>query len=65
MSLTELVVFIFTWVVIVALILVIKIWFWGSLFTSGVKGLSDSCGKTYGIEKTITIINGNWFCPSK
>jgi len=65
MRLAESFIIIAMWVVIVALIIVIKVWFWGSLFTSSVKGLSDNCDKTYGIEKTISVINGNWFCPSK
>ena len=49
----------FATILIVAVVL-IKIWFWGSLITSSVKSVGGSCGQTYGIEGKL--ISGNWFC---
>ncbi len=51
-------------VVIVIVVLIIKLWFFGSLVTSGVKSISGSCGTTYGVE-SIPIISGDWFCSTK
>lgn len=48
---------------IVLLVLVIKVWFFGSLLTSGVKSIAGSCGKNYPVE--VFVISGNWFCPKK
>lgn len=45
-------------------VIVVKVWFWGSLLTSSVKAVSGSCQKTYGIE-SIPLINGNWFCSEE
>ena len=45
----------------VSLILVFKIWLFGSLITSSVKSISGDCGITYPIEKFV-LINGSWFC---
>ena len=36
------------------------IWVAGSAVTSGVKALSNSCGKTYTVER---VFSGDWFCP--
>ena len=41
-------------------IAVLKLWFMGSLFTSSIKAVSDSCGKSYGVESVG--VNGDWFC---
>jgi len=35
------------------------IWFFASLFTSGLKFFNHACGKNYVIE---TLVSGNWFC---
>lgn len=48
--------------ILVGLVLLFKVWLFGSLITSGVKSVAGSCGQTYDIEKVI--INGNWFCPT-
>ena len=37
-----------------------SLWVGGSLITSGVKAVTEDCGKTYGIEK---FVSGDWFCP--
>lgn len=47
----------------IVLIIVLKIWFWGSLITSSVKSVGGNCGTSYGIEGKL--ISGNWFCPNK
>lgn len=39
-----------------------SIWCAGSLITSGIKSVSNDCGKEY---KADIIFDGNWFCPSK
>jgi len=36
------------------------LWVAASAITSGIKALSDSCGKRYGIE---VVVGGDWFCP--
>lgn len=36
------------------------LWVLGSVVTSGVKGLSNDCGKRYPVE---AVLAGNWFCP--
>lgn len=40
----------------------IAFWLIGSAVTSGVKSISDDCGKTYRVEK---VLAGNWFCPEE
>lgn len=51
--------------VVVALLLIAVFFIWlkvylvGSIVTSGIKALSNSCGKQYWIE---WLINGDWFC---
>jgi len=37
----------------------ILLWITASALTSGIKALSDSCGKEYPIER---IVSGDWFC---
>lgn len=47
----------------VVLILVLKVcilWVLLSGVTSGIKALSDDCGKRYGVE---AVLGGDWFCP--
>jgi len=46
--------------VMVAIVFTFKLWLFGSLVVSGVKSLSDDCGKNYAVE--IYVVNGNWFC---
>ena len=36
----------------------------GSLAVSAIKTFSDSCGKSYTIEK-LPLISGNWFCEGE
>lgn len=38
----------------------LALWVGASAITSGIKALSDSCGKRYGIE---VVVGGDWFCP--
>ena len=44
-------------VVVVAVILVV--WFWISIFASGIKERDDNCGKNYPIDY---VLNTNLFC---
>jgi len=37
----------------------LKVFMIGSVVTSAIKALSNSCGKEYWVE---FIVNGNWFC---
>jgi hypothetical protein len=37
-------------------------WVAGSTITSGIKAASDSCGKTYPVER---VFSGDWFCPEE
>jgi len=48
--------------VVLVFALWLNLWFFPSAITSGVKAISDSCGKTYPVEK---VLSGNWFCPEK
>ena len=50
--------------IIVITFLTFKVWLFGSLGTSAVKGLAGQCGQTYGIE-SVPVISGNWFCVEK
>jgi hypothetical protein len=45
------------------LVITFKLWLFGSLIVSGVKSVSDSCGKTYPVE--IYVVNGDWFCAEE
>ena len=45
-------------------ILVLKIWVIACLLISGVKVVSDDCGKTYAIED-LPAVAGNWFCAKE
>lgn len=36
------------------------IWLAGSALASGIKSVSDDCGKVYGAEE---VFSGDWFCP--
>lgn len=49
---------------IIAVVLTVKLWFFGSLVTSGIKSISGKCGTTYGVE-SIPVISGNWFCSGE
>lgn len=40
--------------------MVFAVWGIGSAITSGVKAMSDSCGKRYPVE---AFFSGDWFCP--
>jgi hypothetical protein len=47
--------------ILIAVVLVFaKFWLIGSLFTSGIKAISDKCNTTYAIER---VVDGHWFCP--
>ncbi|MDB4330164.1 hypothetical protein N9948_00355 [bacterium] len=52
------------WVIIIFLIVTFKVWLFGSLITSSVKSMSNSCGTTYAVE-SIPVVSGNWFCNEK
>ena len=47
--------------VVAMAILALKLWLVGSVITSGVKAISDSCDQTYPVE---AVVSANWFCPS-
>jgi len=51
--------FVFIQAIVVLFALWFNFWVIPSAVTSGVKAISDSCGKTYPVEK---IWSGNWFC---
>ena len=40
----------------------ILLWFGGSVITSTIKALTDSCGKRYEAE---IVFGGDWFCPTQ
>lgn len=40
----------------------LALWIAASAITSGVKALSDSCGKRYVVE---AVVGGDWFCPDE
>jgi len=42
--------------------LFINLWVIPSAVTSGIKAVSNSCEKTYPVEK---VWSGNWFCEDK
>ena len=50
------------WVLFVVTMQGLLIWGGASAVTSGVKKLSDECGKTYFVEK---VVAGNWFCEEE
>lgn len=46
-------------IVFTVVINAVIVWVAGSAITSGVKSLSDDCGKTYPVE---AVFSGDWFC---
>jgi len=49
-------------VLLVVIILFINFWVIPSIVTSGVKAISDDCGKRYPVE---VVWGGDWFCAEK
>lgn len=46
------------WLGFVLSIVFFKLWLIGSVITSGVKSMSDDCGRTYGVP----VVSQDWFC---
>ena len=53
---------VFVTIIVAILALGFNLWLVPSLITSGVKAISNSCDKTYIVEK---VLLGNLFCPDK